>query len=395
MQTTNIQTSSHGKKIFITLLVIVAIITASLSALWLVPLVLPSSTTSAPPTPTYTVHRSDEVPGVLHRLYSTSPVEVSTSAMPWGITLDPVHGYVWVAEPGCEPLPKCTSPSPGTIGQYAYSDGSFIQDFPVPADFTGPLFLAVTDNGNLYFTQPNSDAIGMLDPVKDSWKQWHTQKGATPYDLLLDSNGNLWFTEFSSNAIGFLHPETGALVETVVPTADASPYGITRDKNGTIWFTENRNGLGQIASFTPSTSGTIKITEHAVNALRPHLITSDKDGNIWYSDGFTGRVGKYTPANDASVLYSVYPGICANPLNCSGTHISGIVADTKGNIWFSDSLSQRVGFLIPSSGQIVIQTLTNTNAHPHDGLILDNNGRVWYTEQNILRLAMQPQNAFH
>jgi streptogramin lyase len=77
-------------------------------------------------------------------------------------------------------------------------------------------------------------------------------------------------------------------------------------------------------------------------------------------------------------------------LSCTGTHISGIAVDSKGNIWFTDSLSQRVGYLLPSSGQVVAQTLNNSNAHPYDGLVIDNSDRVWFTEEFGLTLTMWP-----
>ncbi|HCI78887.1 MAG TPA: hypothetical protein DHW02_04285, partial [Ktedonobacter sp.] len=76
--------------------------------------------------------------------------------------------------------------------------------------------------------------------------------------------------------------------------------------------------------------------------------------------------------------------------SCTGTHISGISVDSQGHIWFTDSLSQRVGYLIPSSGQVIARTLKTTNAHPYDGLAIDSNNRVWFTDQFGLMLNLWP-----
>lgn len=363
------------------------------AALWIF-VFIPNQTVKPVPVQlsSYASQRSQEVPLSLHRAQSMVAIQNTTTYMPWGIALDKAHGYVWVAEPGCNPTPRCSSTTSGTtgaIGQYAFSDGTFIQTINEPTGYTSPLFLLVDSGGRLWFSEPNSNAIGEFDPQSGNWNQWSVKKGATPYDMVFDTQGNIWFTEIGSNSIGFLNTQTHTLVETSTPTPNSNPYGITSDAHGTIWFTENQSGLGQIGSFTPTASGKVKITEHAVTAQRPHLITTDNAGNIWYSDGFTGRIGKFDPTSGTSSSYLVYSGICT-PTNCTGTHISGIAIDAQGHIWFTDSLSQRVGYLIPASGQVVAKTLTTNNAHPYDGLVIDSSDRVWFTEQFSLMLTMWP-----
>ncbi len=288
-------------------------------------------------------------------------------------------------------MPRCPTKFPGILGQYALSDGTFIQDDTEPSGYTSPLFVVVDKNGNLWFTQPTSDAIGEFDPQTAVWNQWSVKRGSAPYDLL-DTHGNLWFTEFAGNALGFLNTQTHKVVETPIPTTGSDPYGITLDPKGNIWFAENAPGINQIGSFTPTLSGHVKIAEYAIDGTRPHLITADRAGNIWFCEGFDGDLGEFTPASRVSRIFRVYTGLCTQTL-CSGTHISGIQADSEGNIWFSDSLSQHIGYLVPATGQRVVQTLP-MNSHPHDGLNVDVYGRVWCTEQDAFLLVMKPITIF-
>ena len=335
----------------------------------------------------YSVHRSEEIPASSHRAQSMVATEQPTTLIPWGIALDYVRGFVWVAEPGCQAVPKCLLTNPGIIGQYALSDGNFIQDFNEPRGYSSPLFLIVDRDSHIWFTQPNSDAIGEFDPQNKIWHEWSVKRGSVPFDLAFDTHGNIWFTEFSANKIGFFNPYTHSLVENPIPTANSQPYGITVDPHGKIWFAENRLGLGQIGSFTPTPSGTIKITEYAVGPQRPHLITSDRAGKIWYSDGFVGTISEFNPATGNVNNFPVYPSTCRVP--CTTTHISGIQVDTKGNVWFTDAISQRVGYLVPSTGQVVARSLNPAeNPHPNDGLIIDSSDRVWFTEQFGLGVVM-------
>jgi virginiamycin B lyase len=360
------------------------------SSVFLIPKLISLSSPRQPSTPIHHFHPSAEVTEPDHSAQSKVAVQSNTTTNPWGIAIDSQRGFVWVAEPGCDISPVCPSVFPGFIGQYAQADGSFIQDFREPEDYSGPMFLAVDAKGDVWFTEPMSNALGEFDPWTDIWEQWTLPKDSRPYDLLLDKQGNIWFTEFVSNQIGFFNTKTHQLVENPIPTYNSNPYGITMDPQGTIWFTENRAGVDQIGSFTPTTTGKVQIIEHAVLATQPHLITSDKFGNIWFSEAFAGSIGEYNPATGGSRNFPVSIGLCPNPTNCPGTHISGISVDTRGDIWFTDSLSARVGYVIPSTGKVIATTLSRIDAHPHDGLIVDNYGTIWFTEQNAFLLVMWP-----
>src|SRR5690242_17956330 len=47
---------------------------------------------------------------------ATGIVEAATTMTPWGLAQDGKH--IWVAEPGCNLAPTCSTPMQGTIGKY-------------------------------------------------------------------------------------------------------------------------------------------------------------------------------------------------------------------------------------------------------------------------------------
>ena len=309
-------------------------------------------------------------------IHAASVIETPTQTTPWGVAFD-TSGHIWVAEPGCDLNPVCQSAFPSYIGEYNISNVTLVQNYLEPGGFSSPLFVAVDSTGHIWFTEPNSNAIGRLTPGSTPvWEQWAIPTpGAIPYDLVVDKHGNIWFTEHGASKIGFFNTSTHTFVEISTPTAGSDPYGITLAGSEKIWFAENT--VPKIGSFTPTANGSIHIKEHtfstaANSTLSAHLITSDHSGNIWYSEGFAGQIGEWIPPKTfTNIVVST----------AFSTHISGISVDSKNRIWFDDSLNAVVGYYDPSTGATKTLTLSNLGDHPHDGLAVDSSDNVWFTEE--------------
>ena len=326
----------------------------------------------------------------------------------WGIAVD-TGGNVWIAEPQCDanvnavPPPICTPPVSGISGGILeYSSSGFnsisspLQKLPMPSGYSSPFFLAFDSKGNLWFTEPVTNAIGEYD-TKGNWHQWSvTTAGASPFDLTFDQFGHLWFTEVSVNKIGEFDPVTGNMInEFATPTPNSRPYGITGPDPTThsIWFTENNATVHRIGQITPKADGTISgsmneyLTNTAQGGITPHLITYDHQGNIWWSDGYGGTIGQLVISqasngtNQGVTEYNVPSPGCSTPC---GSHISGIAVDSTGTVWFDDSLNSRYGSYTPGTNTFnmyVIGGSITSNSHPHDGLAVDCNNNIWIGEE--------------
>jgi streptogramin lyase len=342
--------------------------------------IIPSSSRQIPP----------EESQSLHRTQISKTRRIPTQFNPWGIAIDQAKGFVWVAEPGCEMQPICTfKDTTGVLGQYAQADGNLITEYALPKGYSNPLFVAVAPDHRVWFTQPNTDAIGIFDPLTWSWRKIDVRKGSAPYHLIFDNKGNLWFTEITGNSIGFIDTKTLKYRSTLIPSLNSSPYGLTKDNKGNIWFVESSKGLHQIGMFKPTSSGNIQIHEYKIEGFEPHMISADRHGNLWYTLGFAGAIGKFTPADGTSKVIRVTT--CALD---ACTHVSGIAVDSKGNIWFTDSQARQVGYHSPTSGNNFSMTLGTSDVHPHDGLVIDNYDTVWITEQYGRALVMIPGGKF-
>jgi virginiamycin B lyase len=332
---------------------------------------------------------------------------------PWGLAHDRA-GNIWVADPECDPNiynhPVCPSTRQGNLIKYAglsfHNGAQPVHIYGEPAGYSSPFFIAIDASNNIWFTEPVTNAIGELDR-QGNWQQWSVPTpNASPFDLTIDAYGHLWFTEPGVSAIGEFLPGTRQFLSFPTPTPQGDPYGITGPDplTGSIWFTENNNQVHRIGRLLPGSGGGIsgRIQEYiapATNNNTPHLITFDNRGNIWWSEGWSGKIGQLVirqAVNNTSTgvrEYSVPSPNCPSGSNC-GVHISGIAAAPNGSIWFDDSLSSRIGSYTPGSGfsLYTLEGSVSSGSHPHDGLIVDANGNPWLSEEFGNRLVEIVEN---
>src|SRR5436305_1545340 len=313
---------------------------------------------------------------------------------PWGTAFDS-SGRVWVAMPGCDLAPSCpSSTAPGKLGLFDPVSHSWVTTVSLPKGYGQPLFVAIDQNGKVWFTMPVTNAIGRYDPSTTNVSQWAVPTASSgPWGLAIDSDGTIWFTEHYGNKIGSYDPDTNSFEEKATTATNSNPYGITVDKSDNIWFTENVDTVAQIGKYSSEgvlSEYKIRNTPTGGTGLTPHQITIDQNGNIWWSEGWVHAVGMLNPAaaqpgtNNGVKEYSYTP-------SCSscGSHTSGIKAGKQGLIWLDDSLQNTFGSFPIGGGAF---SFTNTTGHPHDGLNVDAQNRIWFDEEfaNKLAVAIPP-----
>ena len=328
---------------------------------------------------------------------SAQPVITSFSTAagagePWGTAVDS-SGNVWFAEPGCDFAPTCQSnPPSGQIGKLNPKSGA-VTFYTLP-DIPGnqPIFLAFDSSGKLWFTTPNNSMIGEFNPSSGTFVgQWPVAAGSGPWDLIF-ANGRIWYTEHLVSAVGSFNPSTHAYRDFETPSANSNPYGITASGE-LIWFTENNSSVDRIASL--DTGNGNAIDEYPIDELpsvgTPHLIVTDTNGRPWWTEGWLGSIATLNPAAATPDACGRGSGTCGgierfqvpSSLTCgSSTHTSGIAFQGSTKLlWLDNSLTSEVGSFDPSNDNFAMNTLSDCNAHPHDGLNVDPAGRVWFDEE--------------
>jgi streptogramin lyase len=310
---------------------------------------------------------------------------------PWGTAID-ASGDVWFAEPGCDFAPTCApSTPPGQIGELKAS--SHAVSFYTLPNLPGnqPIFLAFDGSGNLWFTTPNNSKMGEFNPSTGKFVgQWNLTAGSGPWDLTFAA-GKIWYTEHLVAAVGAFDPAAHTHRDFKTPSANSNPYGIAA--NGSlIWFTENNSTVDRVAVLDPSKKN--PISEYLITqplSGTPHMIAIGASGHPWWTEGFSNTIATLNPAVASPGRCGPTSGTCNGvqrfklpaSTSCStGTHTSGIAFESSANlVWLDNSLTAQVGSFNPSSNAFALYTLSNCNAHPHDGLTLDGARDVWFDEE--------------
>ena len=235
--------------------------------------------------------------GPAKRATAKKEYPVPAGSDPWGNAIDK-SGNIWVASPGCDPSPYCsTSTPPGRIDVFNPTTSTWTADYPLPTGYAQPLFLAFDKLGQAWFAMPTDNSIGVFNPSNNSFQKWAVPTANSgPWDVAIDGNGMIWFTEHYANKIGKFNPTTQTFIKEVsTPSTVSQPYGITVDASNNIWFTENNSAVALIAEYTAQGQlKEYKIRTTSDSNLTPHLIAVDTNGNIWWTEGFVGMIGKLT-----------------------------------------------------------------------------------------------------
>jgi streptogramin lyase len=198
-----------------------------------------------------------------------------------------------------------------------------------------PLGLAPDPNGNLWFTDDATPAIGLYTLA--TGKITYPQNGVLPPDsvprfIVADTKGAIWFTDAgaTSPAIGRIDPKTKTIVEFVLP-AGRVPWNPAYDAvHDLVWFTDQRKPTGAIGVLDPKTNAITEYRKGLNAGSHPEGLVVDARGNVWFTDDNSPSPAIGMLDGESHVIHEYQAGLVAGSLP------RGITIDPAGNVWFAD-----------------------------------------------------------
>jgi cysteine-rich repeat protein len=124
------------------------------------------------------------------------------------------------------------------------------------------------------------------------------------------------------------------------------------------------------ATFAPTPARGVTITEFPVPtaASQPRGITAGPDGNLWFTESLGNKIGRSTTAGVITEF----------PIPTPNSFPLGITSGPDGNLWFAEGTGNKIGS-ITTAGVITEYTVPTAASSPRS-IVSGPDGRLWFTE---------------
>lgn len=109
---------------------------------------------------------------------------------------------------------------------------------------------------------------------------------------------------------------------------------------------------------------------------RPYTIVAGPDGNLWFTESIGNKIGRITP--DGQIVEFPVPTAASGPY--------GIALGRDRNLWFTERFADKIGRLNPATGQITEFPIPTDFAQPWE-IVAGADGRMWFTEEDVAKIG--------
>ncbi|MBI5788797.1 MAG: hypothetical protein HZA78_08095 [Candidatus Schekmanbacteria bacterium] len=257
---------------------------------------------------------------------------------------------------------------------------------PLPIGFSG---IALDEKRGFLWTTSLGSKLVRFSLTDRSFREFSlpaqiiSRRG--PIDM--DSGGNLWVLVANSTEKGFKDGKLikvssdGRMKEFPLPVKEFSGWSMAMDSRGRPWLTLSSVAEGKDAGLYAFIGRKFQPQNLSRVGRSVTGMVFDSRDNLWFTASEKNVVGKYPAGSPetGSVIFYPVPTAKAFP--------NQILIDRKGQVWFTEWDGHKIGKLSPD-GQISEYPLPPEEASPVT-FALDKDGQIWFStlfNYNLFRL---------
>jgi virginiamycin B lyase len=109
---------------------------------------------------------------------------------------------------------------------------------------SGPVGIAVAENGAVWVAQILADALGRI--ARDgTLTEFPLEPGAKPHAVVADPRGGVWVTLWGTNQVAHVNDD-GDVTAYDLPVPESEPHGLAVAEDGTVWVALESGGLAEV-----------------------------------------------------------------------------------------------------------------------------------------------------
>jgi streptogramin lyase len=290
-------------------------------------------------------------------------------------------------------------------GLYKIDSNGQQQGDPVLAGVSSADVVFNKVTGHIYLADEASNAILEVD-TNGNLVASHALSGTdtnTPVELTVSTDGSVWFgvgpadtsvPNFPSE-IGRL-ATNGSMTYSAVPNGGVIPMSMAASPDGSIWCTgqpepyqlDSEHSVlsvgAEIGHAHANSDGSITVDNmYAISTpgSLPTDIAVDTDGSVWFGVAYNGD--QFAGDGPDRLVHGVLSGgtlvqteyTIPEPSGVGGP--AGIALDDGGRLWFTQFLSNQMGYMDTSTGDFTLMAIPSSAANP--GAIVTTGSDVWAT----------------
>lgn len=205
------------------------------------------------------------------------------------------------------------------------------------------------------------------------------------HDMAL-AGGKAWLADYFGNKLYGIDPDTGAVETYDIPVSveagkPGGAHQIDTTRDGMLWITFTKSE--QVMRFDPRTK-----TFHVYNGFEPggnvqyfvvdadRYLYQDEHGGVWVTHFSREILSRLDPATGKITVYKT-PRTAH--LKEKGVHLYAAVADSRGNLWYTETHGNRFGMLNPKTGEAWEEDMPEKHVGPKR-LAIDQDDVLWIPE---------------
>lgn len=235
-----------------------------------------------------------------------------------------------------------------------------------------------SDVNIVWFTLTYIRGLGKFNFKTNEMKEYKTDGKLKylPDEMAIDKNGLIWIGEQKSGTLGKFDPKTEQFTHYCVPYTNASPNVPMVDHEGNIWFTDHNND--KIVKFDPNNE---KFQVFRTPNPRSWVVClrEDPKHRIWYTCTVSNRIGYITPDRKKAVEYTI-PQYKGGP--------AWLDIDSKNNIWVTEWFSNKIAKFDPDNEQFTEYQFEDTFSESRSIVVDKNDDTIFFTSERLNSIIM-------